>query len=372
MNINAVDFGSAFLPQNQNPNLVSATPGGAAVSTDLMRPFQGYARDQPADVRRLADVPLAAAVAQPPVPQRRVVRHERHVGALRPRDRRARGCSTTPTARSASAPIRQQANDLLNTFILNRHVMKGNFVWDMPDLHADGDRAEGDRLDRERLAAVRRVDRIDRRHDPDHGRRRRLQHRLQLHQRRRQREHHRLAGLRRPRAHRRRPRQRLQQRTRYKQFNTAAFQGPLTNSTGLESGAGYMHGCFQSLLDLAIARNIHVGGSRNLQLRVEMFNAPNSAIVINRNTTHEAGEPDRSGDDHQSALRRERQRDRLAVASARRRLRRRDGVSEPTYGAGPDAFLVLTLERGGTQVPPLLVRLEPGCPRPALVFSSCW
>ena len=47
VNINAVDIGSAFLPQNQNPNLVSATPGGAAVSTDLMRAYPRLCRDQP-------------------------------------------------------------------------------------------------------------------------------------------------------------------------------------------------------------------------------------------------------------------------------------------------------------------------------------
>ena len=34
---------------------------------------------------------------------------------------------------------------------------------------------------------------------------------------------------------------------------------------------------FQSVLDLAIARNIRLGGGRNLQLRVDMFNAPNAA-----------------------------------------------------------------------------------------------
>ena len=41
VNINTVDFGAAFLPQNQNPNLVSTTPGGAALSNDLMRSYRG-------------------------------------------------------------------------------------------------------------------------------------------------------------------------------------------------------------------------------------------------------------------------------------------------------------------------------------------
>jgi hypothetical protein len=77
----------------------------------------------------------------------------------------------------------------------------------------------------------------------------------------------------------------------YKQFNTAAFQGPSTNSDGLESPAGYLRGCFQSALDIAIARNFRMGGSRNLQLRVEMFNAPNQAIVTARNASMTLASP---------------------------------------------------------------------------------
>ena len=53
----------------------------------------------------------------------------------------------------------------------------------------------------------------------------------------------------------------------YKQFNTDAFNGPLTNSDGLESGAGYLRGCFTSVLDLAVARNIHLKGGKTIQLR---------------------------------------------------------------------------------------------------------
>src|SRR4029453_7583554 len=70
----------------------------------------------------------------------------------------------------------------------------------------------------------------------------------------------------------------------YRQFNTAACKGPGYNSVGLESGNGYLRGCFSSVLDLAVARNIRLGGNRNLQLRVDMFNAPNSAIITGRNT----------------------------------------------------------------------------------------
>ena len=43
IDINSVDLGTAFLPQNQDPTHgVSATPGAAALTTDLLRPFRGY------------------------------------------------------------------------------------------------------------------------------------------------------------------------------------------------------------------------------------------------------------------------------------------------------------------------------------------
>ena len=77
----------------------------------------------------------------------------------------------------------------------------------------------------------------------------------------------------------------------YRQFNTAAFQGPLVGSIGLESGNGYLFGCFQRVLDLAIARNIRLGGNRTLQLRVDMFNAFNEGRVTGRNTTLQLSSP---------------------------------------------------------------------------------
>ena len=81
----------------------------------------------------------------------------------------------------------------------------------------------------------------------------------------------------------------------YRQFNAAAFQGPLVGSVGLESGNDYLKGCFSSVLDLSIARNIRLGGGRVLQLRADMFNAPNNAQITGRQTTPHPGQSDRSG-----------------------------------------------------------------------------
>ena len=64
---------------------------------------------------------------------------------------------------------------------------------------------------------------------------------------------------------------------RFKQFTTSAFSGPLPGSVGLESGRNYMIGCSDKTTDLAIAS---CAGSRTAQLRIEMYNAFN-AVVYN-------------------------------------------------------------------------------------------
>ena len=61
----------------------------------------------------------------------------------------------------------------------------------------------------------------------------------------------------------------------YRQFSSDAFKGPAVGSVGLESSASYLRGCFTSVLDLAVQRNINLGHGRNLSLRIDMFNAPN-------------------------------------------------------------------------------------------------
>ncbi len=71
----------------------------------------------------------------------------------------------------------------------------------------------------------------------------------------------------------------------YAQFNTAAVAGPTVGSVGLESGQNYLTGCFENFMDLAIARNFRMGGTRLVQLRLEMFNAFNTVVYSARNTT---------------------------------------------------------------------------------------
>jgi hypothetical protein len=71
----------------------------------------------------------------------------------------------------------------------------------------------------------------------------------------------------------------------YAQFNASAFSGPASGSVGLESSNDYLHGCWVSIIDLALARNIRLGGGRSIQLRVDAFNAPNNSEITGRVTS---------------------------------------------------------------------------------------
>ena len=62
-------------------------------------------------------------------------------------------------------------------------------------------------------------------------------------------------------------------------------------SYGLESGQNYLHGCFDKTVDLALARNFRLGGTRNVQFRIEAFNAFNTVVYNARNTTLQVTSP---------------------------------------------------------------------------------
>ncbi len=72
---------------------------------------------------------------------------------------------------------------------------------------------------------------------------------------------------------------------RYKQFNTAAFAGPTYYSNGMESGQNYLKGCWQQNWDLSVSRNIRLGGSRSVQIRMQVYNVFNLAYYTGRQTT---------------------------------------------------------------------------------------
>ena len=77
----------------------------------------------------------------------------------------------------------------------------------------------------------------------------------------------------------------------YKQFNTSVFAGPPVGSVGLESGQNYLTGCWDKFWDFSIARTVRLGSGRQVQLRVDMFNAFDTVSITARNTTMQLASP---------------------------------------------------------------------------------
>ncbi|MEO7189471.1 MAG: carboxypeptidase-like regulatory domain-containing protein [Vicinamibacterales bacterium] len=275
VNLNGVDFGTAFRPEYQDPTLAaSTTPGATAMSTDLLRAYRGF----------------GAMTAQWQTGWRTF--HSIQVSLSR---RFTHGLSfgfndtwtlydhqsTTPRLQHASGgdvsqrADQAQADALLGEDIDQVHILKGNAVWDLPDIKSSEKalRVISYVVNDWQLSAVwsgatgssyaagftysSGGGNVNLTGSPDYSARARVVGDTG-------------SGC---------------SNDVYRQFNAAAIQGPLTNSVGLESGGGYLRGCFTSVLDLAIARTVRLGGKRTLQLRLDMFNAPNQAIITGRNST---------------------------------------------------------------------------------------
>jgi len=274
VNLNSLDFGAAFLPQNQDPTLgTSTTPGQTAVLSDQMRAYRGYGninQQVGRGWRTFHSLQLAF---------NRRFRNGLSFGfndTITLYDHQNTGVRLqhntdgTVSVRADQA----EADTLLGTTINQVHVLKGNFVWDMPDLKQTGRvwRAIGLVANDWQLSGIWTASTgsaytvgfnyqngggsVNLTGSPNYDAR--------------------ILVLGDPGAG--------CSDNVHKQFNTNVFQGPATNSLGLESGAGYLRGCFQSVLDLSLARNIPLRGGRNIQLRIDAFNAPNAAAITNRNS----------------------------------------------------------------------------------------
>jgi hypothetical protein len=287
VNLNAVDLGSAFLPENVDPtipvsNITGTTtpiPGSNAVSTDRMRAYRGYGAIQQQWGRGRRDFHSLQLSLQ------RRFRSGFSFGfndTITLRDRQNVNPRLQHNA-DGSFSIRAdqaEADRLLGTPVATpgayrHHTMKANFIWDLPDIKANGAflRSVGLIVNDWRLSSIwtglsgnpysvgysyqNGGGSVNITGSPDYSGRVRI------------------VGS---------PGDGCSGNP-YQQFNPAAFQGPLYNSAGLESSNDYLHECFLSTLDVSIARTIRLGGAKNLQLRVDMFNAPNAAIITDRNST---------------------------------------------------------------------------------------
>ncbi len=277
LDLNAPDIGSAYLPQNQDPTApASAIPGARALATDLMRPYRG----------------LGAIIATWP---RFYSQYDSIQTSLNRRFRngwqgglnwtlslRNRGDIFSPLHLQHNAdgsiglrPEQDAVDEVLSNAGIRRHLIKGNFVWDLPNVNATTGVGHV-------LAAVANDWQVSGIVTAGSGAPYDATFAYQTAG-----ASVNLTGS---------PNYRARIRTvgdigsgcssdQYAQFNASAFAGPTYNSIGDESGANLLNGCWDHTTDLSIARNVRVGGSRQLQFRVDLFNVFNSVVINARQTT---------------------------------------------------------------------------------------
>jgi hypothetical protein len=280
VNINAVDFGAAFLPENQDSTLApSATPGASALVSDQMRGYLGFGTI----TRRMSTLwrtyhginvsfqrRFSSGLAFGFIDTIALYDHQNSNARLQ----------HAPDGSFSYRADQEEADALFQTDPV-RHTIKGNFIWDLPDVRGSGSTMKviGALVNDWQLSGIWAAttaapyqvgfsyqsggSNVNLTGSPDYAARVRV-----------------LGD----------PGSGCTDDI-YRQVNASAFQGPLVGSLGLESGNNYVKGCFQSALDLSIARNIRLGRGQVVQLRVEMFNAPNAAIITGRNTTMNLSNP---------------------------------------------------------------------------------
>jgi hypothetical protein len=283
VDINGVDFGAAFLTGNQDPTLSSAIPGAAAVQADQMRAFRGYSTITQAVARGW----LNSHALQMSFNRRfrnGVAFGFNDAWLLKQTGSTPARLQHNPDGTYSERPDQAQADALMGNFVPVTHNLKGNFVWDLPDIHSTetgmkilGYLANDWQLSGVWTASTGAAYTVSTSYQggatgngnqnitgsPTYAGRMNIIGATG-------------SGC---------------SADPLRQFTAAGFAPPAVGSVGLESGADYLRGCFQSALDLSIARNIKVAGSRQLQLRVDVFNAPNQAIVTGRNTTLSVASP---------------------------------------------------------------------------------
>jgi hypothetical protein len=278
--LNNVDFGTAFLSQYQDPTLAPTTPGATSVSSDQMRAFRGYAGiTQNIGRGWISDHQLQVSF-------NRRFRNGVSFGFNDAIGLSNTGSTAARLQHNPDGTVTYRGDQATADALLQvrpvRHTMKANFVWDLPDVHAQEKvlHAIGYVVNDWQLSGVWTAStgsaytvgfnyqsggsNVNLTGSPDYAARIRIVGDTG-------------GGC--------------NTSDIYRQFTSAAFQGPLVNSLGLESGADYLRGCFQSVIDLSIARNIRLGHGQTIQVRADMFNAPNSAIITGRNTTLQLASP---------------------------------------------------------------------------------
>jgi Carboxypeptidase regulatory-like domain len=273
VNLNAVDFGAAYLTQNQDPTLVgsSTVPGATAYTTNLLRPFRGlsninqnttefwdtYHSLQTSFNRRFRDgfaFGLNYTYG---------ISFKGNTGLQKRLEHAADG---TISIRADQA----QYEDLLKFLDRRPHIIKANAVWALPKVSSRLGPVVGAALNDWQLAGVLTAGsapaydlgysyqnnggNVNLTGSPDYGAR--------------------IVYVGDPGSG--------CSDNQYTQFNTASVTGPQYRSLGMESGRNLLRGCPDKTVDLSLMRDIRLKGNRSVQLRLDAFNAFNTVVINGR------------------------------------------------------------------------------------------
>jgi hypothetical protein len=278
VNVNAVDFGAAFLPANQDPTkAASSVPGANALTTNLLRPYRGlgiiaqqttefwdtYHSLQFSLNRRYRDG-FAFGFNYT-----RGLSFKGNTGLVQRLQHAADG---TMSLRPDQADY-EALNENLD---LRPNIIKANGLWDLPKVHGSDHgamKAVGYVLNDWQVSGVLSAGsaaaydlgfaynanggNVNLTGSPDYGARIKYVGDPG-------------SGC---------------SSDQYKQFNTASVTGPQYGSTGLESGRNLLRGCMDKTVDMALAKNIRLPGQKSVQFRMDVFNLFNTYIINARNTT---------------------------------------------------------------------------------------
>ena len=274
VNLNAVDFGTAYLPQSQDPTrAATAVPGGAAYSTNLLRPYAGLGNIN----QQTTEFSDTYHSIQTSVNRR--FRNGFAFGANYTYQLSFTG-NTGLQKRLEHLPdgsIQVRADqaeyERLNQDLGGRpHYLKAHAIWALPKVPQAFGRAVGLVLNDWQLASVltaasgtpydlgfsyQGIGNVNMTGSPDYAAR--------------------IVYTGDPGSG--------CSSDQYRQFNVDAVRGPSFGSVGLESGRNIMRGCAERIVDLSISRHIRLGGNRALEMRVDMFNALDTVVYTGRNTT---------------------------------------------------------------------------------------
>ena len=315
VDLNSVDLGTAFLPQNQDVTLASTVPGANAYATEVLRPYRGFnALSQNTGQAWNTFHSIQTAF------NRRFrngvsfgFNHTWTLSNIQNVNRRLEHyVDSSGQINYRNRADQQQAQDLLGDTNPTDHIVRGNFVWDLPDYRGDtlAKRVIGAVANDWQLSGVWSFStggyydlgysynsngaNVNITGSPNFGGRSILLLPNNLG-----------GGC---------------TDDQYSQFNnsvTSVGGGLVANvmraptgpavlpaafashygvtsdgaSVGLESGNGYLKGCASSIMDLTLARNFRLGGGRTFQVRIDAFNVFDTVVFTGRNTTLSLNSP---------------------------------------------------------------------------------